>query len=110
MVGANELELGKRGGVLYVNREGLFFKLCEEKGAGGACVELLRKERESVKILGGEGAVLEIGGGVGPELYKVLGGKYGWGSLQKGGRGLGWGTLDSNGGVYKEFAENMGGF
>ena len=71
---------------------------------------IIKKGEGVSEDIRGEGPVLEIGGGVRPELYKVLGGKYGWGSLQKGGRGLGWGILESNGGVYKEFAENVGGF
>ena len=80
MIGADRLKLLKRGGVLDVNREGFLFILCENKGRV-ACVELLRKEtgvwEECVKILEGVRAILEIGGGVRPELYKVLGGNIG---------------------------------
>ena len=100
MAGADGLELQKREGVLDVNREGLLtgkwkgvldvngegflFILCGNK-RGLPCVELLGKERgvweECVKILGGFvkilrgfGAILEIGEGARPKLYKMLGG------------------------------------
>ena len=68
---------GKRKGVLDVNGEGFLFILCGNK-RGLPCVESLEKERgvweECVKILGGFGAILEIGEGARPELYEVLGG------------------------------------